>query len=118
MHFFSPSALLHQVADFAFVGHHVAPKSTGTLSSHGGGGGHGVAASHSFLHFFFCFLHCFFVSAPLQSSKAPLQAPLQVSELLHGGGAGGDDGDDGGGGGDGGGQRGAHNFLHARTSGS
>ena len=90
LHFSLPSALPHQVADFAFVGHHVAPKPTGTLSSHVGGGEHGVAASHFFLHFFLIFLHAFFLS--VQSSKAALQSSLQVStstELLHGGGAGG-----------------------------
>ena len=100
LHFSLPSALPHQVADFAFVGHHVAPKLTGTLSSHVGGGVHGVAASHFLLHFFFFFLHAFFSS--VQSPKAASQSSLQAStstELLHGGGAGegGGDGGDGGG---------------------
>eukprot|EP00964_Phaeocystis_antarctica_P117428 scaffold81257_cov58-Phaeocystis_antarctica.AAC.5 len=85
-------------------------------SSHVGGGGHGVALSHSFLHCFFCFLHVFFPNpSSLHSSKASSQSSLQVptsAELLHGGGdgdgggdatatgaAGGGDGDDEGGGG-------------------
>ena len=94
LHFSSPSALPHQVADFAFVVHHVAPKPTGTLSSHVGGGGHGVAASHFFLHFFFVFLHDFFLSVHL--SKASSQSSLQVStstELMHSGGADGAEGE-------------------------
>ena len=89
LHFFSPSAPLQKVANFAFVVHHVTPKLTGTLSSHVGGGAHGVAAPHLFLHFFFFFLHAFFVS--VHSSKATPQSSLHVStftELLHGGGAG------------------------------
>ena len=112
LHFSSPSALLQKVADFAFVVHHVSPKLTGTLSSHVGGGAHGVAAPHVFLHFFLIFLHAFFVSVSLQTPKAASQSSLQASrsaELLHGGGAGegggdatgtgaaGDEGGDGGG---------------------
>ena len=111
LHFSLPSALSHQVADFAFVGHHVAVKPGGTLSSHVGGGAHGVAAPHFFLHFFLIFLHAFFVSVPVQSPMSP-QSSLQASrsaEPLHGGGAGegggdatgtgaaGDEGGDGGG---------------------
>ena len=91
LHFSLPSALSHQVADFAFVGHHVAVKPGGTLSSHVGGGAHGVAAPHVFLHFFLIFLHAFFVSVSLQTPKAASQSSLQASrsaELLHGGGAG------------------------------
>ena len=91
MHFSLPSALSHQVADFAFVGHHVAVKPGGALSSHVGGGAHGVAAPHVFLHFFLIFLHAFFVSVSLQTPKAASQSSLQAStstELLHGGGAG------------------------------
>ena len=91
LHFSLPSALPHQVADFAFVGHHVAVKPGGTLSSHVGGGAHGVAAPQVFLHFFLIFLHAFFVSVSLQTPKAASQSSLQASrsaELLHGGGAG------------------------------
>ena len=93
MHLFSPSAPLQKVASFAFVVHHVAPKLMGTLSSHVGGGAHGVAAPHVFLHFFLIFLHAFFVivSVSLQTPKAASQSSLQASrsaELLHGGGAG------------------------------
>ena len=102
LHFFLPSAPLQKVASFAFVVHHVAPKLMGTLSSHVGGGAHGVAARHVFLHFFLIFLHAFFVSVSSQTPKAASQSSLQAStstELLHGGGAGegGGDGGDGGG---------------------
>ena len=83
-----------------FDEHQKSPKATGTLSSHDGGGGHGVAASHAFLHFFFCFLHTFFPDPPfVQSSKASLQSSLQSSEFWHSG-----EGDGGGGDGDGGGE--------------
>ena len=86
MHFFLPSALPHQVADFAFVVHQYVPKLTGMSSSHVGGGGHGVAASHSFLHCFFWFLHVFFPDpSSLHSSKATPQSSLHHVAVKPGG---------------------------------
>ena len=96
-----PLALSQKAASLVFDEHQKSLKVTGTLSSHAGGGVHGVAASHAFLHFFFCFLHTFFSDPPfLHSSKGVLQSSLQSSEFWHGG-----EGDGGGGDGGGGDER-------------
>ena len=102
LHFFLPSALPHHVADFAFAVHQYVPKLTGISSSHAGGGGHRVAASHSFLHLFFSFLHALSPDPNfLQCTKAALQSSLHLANsgaLWHGGGDGGVGDAEGGGG--------------------
>ena len=112
MHFFLPSALPHQVVDFAFAVHQYVPKFSGMSSSHTGGGGHRVAASHFFLHVFLSFLHAFFPDPQIALLQSLLHS-ANSSALWHGGGDGGGDagsdaeggggvGDDEGGGGIGG----------------
>ena len=79
LHFSLPSALPHQVADFAFVGHHVAVKPGGTLSSHVGGGAHGVAAPHFFL------THSLPVclARPIRCSSARVSHPEHFHSTTH-----------------------------------